>query len=805
MKRRSPVQSVLAERKMFAGGGMLPISTPMNNQPSGILASSEPLIDVVAQEVLAPMTGGPMPMNQGGVASLQYGGMPSARQLANRRAFTNSIRNIFGNVSDRFVSEDEDQEDPIRRFKPKTRKQVLAELIDKFSDVGIGSERTPTTVSEEVLKVSPVPIRRFEPKSIEQVKGQIIDKFSDVGIGSAPVTDPDKIKRTSSRIIPIDEVKNELTNITGPLKKSYEKSVKDNLNPDFVGAATEVEKEIDAFFNPDRTSMIPVRKRPYVNQEGGVAQGVIEADEVLLSKLGTEDDVQFFEGDTSAEAEEKIRTQDPMNPILSGVGEEAKAKAEAETDKAETEKAEKALAEAALKDYPAKVTDAKVTDAKVTDAKVTDAGLKLEEASQNAAVQQLKNITKTLSENTSEKEATKTIADYKKEFIDQMPEYQGMSEEEKGYALLEAGLRVAAGESPSAIANVAKGLQGLGATFAKDEKEKRVWDRQVNLSAAKYGIQSIQKDRQNQIALAAEGRKRPFELIATKDYVDQATGLTVKRGTAVPLTNQQITDGYLTKYPLTYRETFLSDAKALADLAEANKKDLLKPQNFTTDRETYIENARSVKNGIRMKELLLEAANIAIPDGTKDNQILGAVPLFKSWINKALNAAGYQMDTSEGREKLNSFRSNNKEEYTTLMKTIGTTMVTEILNETNRTISEGDRDRVDQLVAAYSDFDGTFASYRSLLTKLKNLERSIDSGIQNASNSMKGIEEQWGTAEFVGGGKAANVMQRIRQGVSAPGYSVGQTRSQAIPYRDIIDMKTRKFTPKYQSIFGKQS
>ena len=73
MNRRSPVRSVLAQRKMFANGGMLPISTPMQNtmdqgqnKASGILASSTPLIEAVSQEILAPMTGGAMPMAQGG-------------------------------------------------------------------------------------------------------------------------------------------------------------------------------------------------------------------------------------------------------------------------------------------------------------------------------------------------------------------------------------------------------------------------------------------------------------------------------------------------------------------------------------------------------------------------------------------------------------------------------------------------------------------------------------------------------------------------------------------------------------------
>jgi len=77
MMRRYPVRSVLSERKMFSNGGMLPTSKPIEssmNQPSGILASSSPLIDAVSQEILAPMTGGAMPMAQGGVARFRNGG-----------------------------------------------------------------------------------------------------------------------------------------------------------------------------------------------------------------------------------------------------------------------------------------------------------------------------------------------------------------------------------------------------------------------------------------------------------------------------------------------------------------------------------------------------------------------------------------------------------------------------------------------------------------------------------------------------------------------------------------------------------
>ena len=386
-------------------------------------------------------------------------------------------------------------------------------------------------------------------------------------------------------------------------------------------------------------------------------------------------------------------------------------------------------------------------------------------------------------------------------FKSAIPDYEGKSEYEQGMDIVKMAMAIGAGQSPHAIENISKGVLATIDNFTSDDKERRAYNRQVGLSAVKYALAAVDKDRAQEIALAAEGRKRPFELIATKDYVDEATGLTVKRLTAVPLTNQQITDGYLTKYPLTYRETFVSDAEAFAKIAENANKGLMKPQLFSADREIYLKKARAIENGVRMKGLLMEAAKIAIPEGAQDSDVLGAVPLFKSWVDKAWNALGYQ-DTGA----LNSFRSTKPEEYRTLMKTIGTTMVTEILNESNRTISEGDRARVDDLVAAYSSYDGTVASYKALLIKLGNLEKAIDSGIRGASRTMFGIEKHWGNAPFVGGSTAAKTLSAIRSfSGSSSSYNVGKRSSNAVHYKDIIDMKTRKFTPKYQNIFGKKA
>ena len=77
IERRYPIQSVLAERKMFANGGMvsppmqqpmqqpmqpMPMQQPMQpmqpQQPQGIMASSQPLVDAIAADALNPQGGG---------------------------------------------------------------------------------------------------------------------------------------------------------------------------------------------------------------------------------------------------------------------------------------------------------------------------------------------------------------------------------------------------------------------------------------------------------------------------------------------------------------------------------------------------------------------------------------------------------------------------------------------------------------------------------------------------------------------------------------------------------------------------
>jgi len=679
IERRYPIQTVLAERKMFAGGGaVLPQQMmPQQQQSGGILASSGPLLDAVAAGAINPDGDGGGSLSE--VQGFRLGGGVVGPYNPNPRAtFDNNSFLLDGQASTRIVPE-----------------QISVDLSGGM---------TPAIQEPISLGNNAPPV---------DIMAAIQESISLDGQARADMTESEIIEQA---------------------KKDF---------PATYGAEPEF-TESDIIANAFKESEAAKAKKAEAGSSFDYSK---LADEDSLNEEFRDDTIEVDGAPVSAEAE--------VEGELVGGSRTVEGDPVVSSSESEVENEFNRIQQSVVK-------------------KAADG---LNEA--------------------SNKEDTKTgMKDFINDFKSAMPEYEGMSESEKGYAIMEAGLRIMAGKSPDALTNIAEGLKGLGPKFAKDAKDKRAWNRQIDLSAAKYALSSVEKLRTEEKALAAEGRKRPFEMVTTEAV--EIDGVLVPRGTAVPLTNQQITDGYIGKFKLTYRESFISDAAALAKLAAINAKSLQKPGSFSSDREKYLAASKSFKNGLRMKSLLMEAGNIAIPE--KGDKILGAVPLFKSWVDKGFNAAGYQ-----NAAEIDTFRSDKPEQYKALVKTIGTTMVTEILNETNKTVSDGDRQRVEELVAAYSDFDGTVASYEVLKMKLSNLEKTIDNGISGAANAMSSLETQWKDAKFIGGGTAAETMASIRNFSGSPAsYSVGDRSSKPIPYKDIINMKTRKFTPKYQNIFGKK-
>jgi hypothetical protein len=892
IERRYPIQTVLAERKMFAGGGavlpqqMMPQQQQMMppQQSGGILASSGPLLDAVAAGAINPDGDGGASLSD--VQGFANGGLSTSQDLPyiTRSLFEKQIGGLSARPDSRFLPEsgvttdfsaqltgatDEQLRQFISSVDPITQGYVLSqaqtELDRRSSLVSLNTQPV-----NSLTPLTPSPL--FQPDGDESVGedppdfADAVTEGPDANMASLDIsTNPnftgymDEESTDPSDGGPSDGGAGDQGDDTdgvgegpdgseGPpaadggyfTSRMYNANAGQSGYPNMT-AAEEIENGVQRFqdgglnryqTNPDGTytQIVPeqiAQPKSAAEQISAIQAVTGEPDPAagLINDYRKNPDgtVTLVGADTG---ESTTQTGSPLGSILRNamVGNRSALAAKAFPNvlpdrspeggigfgydrsllESEDTLNEEYLDDGAPVDTP--VSAEAEVDGELVGGSRTVEGAPVVSSSESEVENEINRIQQSVVKKAvvglteaSNKEDTKTgMTDFINDFKSAMPEYEGMSESEKGYAIMEAGLRIMAGKSSDALTNIAEGLKGLGPKFAKDAKDKRAWNRQIDLSAAKYALSSVEKLRTEEKALAAEGRKRPFEMVTTEAV--EIDGVLVPRGTAVPLTNQQITDGYIGKFKLTYRESFISDAKAAAKLAELANKGLIKPNLFSADRKTYLENSRSVKNGLRMKGLLMEAAKIAIPEGAEDSKILGAIPLFKSWVDKGFNAAGYQ-NTAE----INQFRNDDPEQYRTLMKTIGTTMVTEILNESNKTISEGDRARVDDLVAAYSDFDGTVASYRSLLLKLNNLEKTIDSGIEGASKSMRGIEENWGKAEFFGGGTAAKTMASIRNFSGSPAsYSVGDRSSKPIPYKDIINMKTRKFTPKYQNIFGKK-
>ena len=371
-------------------------------------------------------------------------------------------------------------------------------------------------------------------------------------------------------------------------------------------------------------------------------------------------------------------------------------------------------------------------------------------------------------------------------FKEHVPEYEGMSESEKWFSVAEAGLRVMAGKSPNAITNIAEGLKGLGPELAKDAKERRAYDRQINLSAAKYALEGMEKLRTEERALAAEGRKRPYKLVAMEAFTYE--GQNFKKGQAFPATEQQIRDGLFKKLPVTFTETFIADAKATAAAAKKALGGRTSAESFTKVQGRYLDDLDNFKSGVRMKAVLRESARLAT-----SGEVLGGTALLKDYANKAMNSLGIQM--KDRTKFLQKYSSTAREDYSAKQKRLGTLMATQLLRESSKTLSDYDRKRVEELIGALTGVgESLWASEDVLKDRLINLEMSIDDGIRRSSNSMLATEDLW-RREVTKGGTAIFpvLLDARRRGLGQTTQLGGSSRAKSYLLSDIYNLKTKKF------------
>ena len=305
------------------------------------------------------------------------------------------------------------------------------------------------------------------------------------------------------------------------------------------------------------------------------------------------------------------------------------------------------------------------------------------------------------------------------------------------------GMAIAAGESPQAITNISKGVLATIDNFTADDKEKRAYKRQVAMSAAKYGLENVRRDRVAASALAKERRSR-VEYVANASGVDPRDGRKFKKGDVLAFTAGDIHDGVLGNFSpgtVVLPKTFSDIQSGIAANNKALLKGKIKYSEYQKDRELYNTLSKNYLSGLQMKLLMGDAAKIIEDD---PGNVLGATGFIKKATDSVLNTFGARTEA----ERAAHLKGLGKgKEFDALMRQISTKMITQILNEGNRTVSDNDRKRVDELVGAYSDYlTNVPGSLGALRIKMTGLARSIDEGILEAETNMNSIESSYDNA-----------------------------------------------------------
>jgi len=350
-------------------------------------------------------------------------------------------------------------------------------------------------------------------------------------------------------------------------------------------------------------------------------------------------------------------------------------------------------------------------------------------------------LSKLLDKKMSPEKATKTLADYKKEFIDEMPEYKGMSEEAKGWAIAEAGLRVAAGTSKYAMVNFAEGLKGLGDTFAKDEKEKRSWDRQVDLSAAKYALENIKSDRIKAEALAKEKRKLYEKIFVVRkgqkpfDY----QGRILNPGDRVIVPVGELQDG---SFPL---DKFQSETSLISEIKSDNAKtraylglagkQIVTPKNVPVKR--YIADSMRLRTNIATRSLLSRALVELQKPGAQGP--LGVAATAKNMLLSLANSLNKKQLAESYFGSLTS-----QKDYDDFTNRAVTTQIEGLINEGGK-ITDQERKLAKEIGGALSKgaMSGIFEDRNKLERQLVEFSQALDRDSESRVRSMSLDEKNW--------------------------------------------------------------
>ena len=759
---RRPIRSNVIQRRMFNGGmGMTKPGAPV---ASGILASSQPLVDVLANQARDNLTNG---IN---VGSQMYGSNVQGTNLMNKGGVANYAPGGFGSNPKARISLGGNEE-LLKRLVPSTEylnrrnyppgvTYPTARSMYQYSGKDISSEEYPNKNYVDL------PGRgKNEGKSRFQQALDYINPVYNVPLNA-----------------PLSGIAQFLTSGRG-----NENETGFNVADDFATASPMQLSTIDALLSMN---------------EGREREILAAAKKVITVQGSTEDGVGL-----------KEQINDVLNETPAAPTEEELALLEAE--KLEEEKRPVDLGDLGMSEVAPKTTSSgEVVEGTVIDEKdsdkiiLGDVEVTGESDTEETTTEETApddpydftdkdlydafgaNVVDDVRANSDDKVKTKlTLEQYKEEFKNAMPEYQGMSDEEKGNAWIKMGMAVAAGQSANAITNIANGVLATIDEFADDPKQKREFEMKVALAGSKYALQRLNEERVKLEGLDKEGR-------TLLDYVTSTpftfNGKEYAKGDPFQITRSQFDEGILAQLPAgaIVQPAIFKDMEntlqAIQDFEATKLGSGAKMSDWITERDKYTNTLGDMKSGINMRLYLGQAADLL-----NNGDVLGAKGIVLSGFDQALNFLGLDQG------QLNTLRSKDKQAYNQKMKEVGTQMLTQILGETNRTISDNDRKLVNELTALIGDYKATGLNLDVINEKILSIDRKIQEDLQLNTIKLQGIESTWSKGTKVKDSPVIPFieLQRARksQFPTQKGRATSAGTQKIFKYEDIWDTKNNVF------------
>ena len=275
-----------------------------------------------------------------------------------------------------------------------------------------------------------------------------------------------------------------------------------------------------------------------------------------------------------------------------------------------------------------------------------------------------------------------------------------------GYNLMMTGLLIAAGDSPNALTNIARGaaqgLQGYGKALEKE----RAKESEIDLLAGKLAVGEF-------LAQEKEGRQKS-DFVFSEDFTDQ-DGKVYKAGDAVKATDEQLIALQQAGIRVKDKDSYNNYQKLQTALAKKKLTGGIKVDSkvLNTDLAFFAESPSALQNqNIAVTNLENQIMQITNPD----QKIVGGKALLNSIIVKAKAAMGMEIsdDQLQGTK------------FTTDVDNALIAFAVSLLGEGGKTISNEERKMLYQSLKGFYDEKGAVTKDpKSVAYKLQTLRNRI--------------------------------------------------------------------------------